>query len=107
MEYDDNRLLEMHEAIGFTSGKLRLLFALRFLIIAVIGSALGIALSVLFSNRTLSTVLRSVGVSNFISKYRTETILIPVLLLLGCFFLFAYLASRKVKKVEIRELVIE
>jgi ABC-type antimicrobial peptide transport system permease subunit len=73
----------------------------------VIGSAIGTVLSLLFSSRTLSTVLRSVGISNFISKYRTETILIPVLLLLGCFFLFAYLASRKVKQVEIRELVIE
>ncbi|MBR5938541.1 MAG: FtsX-like permease family protein [Clostridiales bacterium] len=103
----ERRDLGIYKAIGFTSGKLRLLFALRFLIIAVIGSALGIVLSILFSNQTLSTVLRSVGVSNFISKYRTETILIPVLLLLGCFFLFAYLASRKVKKVEIRELVIE
>ena len=103
----ERRDLGIYKAIGFTSGKLRLLFALRFLIIAVIGSALGIVLSILLSSRTLSTVLRSVGVSNFISKYRTETILIPVLLLLGCFFLFAYLASRKVKKVEIRELVIE
>ena len=103
----ERRDLGIYKAIGFTSGKLRLLFALRFLIIAVIGSALGIVLSVLFSNRTLSTVLRSVGVSNFTSKYRTETILIPVLLLLGCFFLFAYMAARKVKKVEIRELVIE
>ena len=103
----ERRDLGIYKAIGFTSGKLRLLFALRFLIIAVIGSAIGTILSLLFSSRTLSAVLRSVGISNFISKYRPDTILIPVLLLLGCFFLFAYMAARKVKKVEIRELVIE
>ena len=103
----ERRDLGIYKAIGFTSKKLRLLFAIRFLIIAVIGSAIGSVLSMLFSNRTLSMILRSVGISNFISKYRTDTILIPVLLLLGCFFLFAYLAARRVKKVEIRELVIE
>ena len=103
----ERRDLGIYKAIGFTSRKLRVLFAIRFLIIAVIGSAIGTVLSLLFSSRTLSTVLRSVGISNFISKYRPDTVLIPVLLLLGCFFLFDYMAARKVKKVEIRELVIE
>jgi ABC-type antimicrobial peptide transport system permease subunit len=73
----------------------------------VIGSAIGTVLSLLFSSKGLSMLLRSVGICNFISNYRTETILIPVILLLGCFFLFAYISARKVKKVEIRELVIE
>ncbi|MBO7564100.1 MAG: FtsX-like permease family protein [Clostridiales bacterium] len=103
----ERRDLGIYKAIGFTSRKLRSLFALRFLIIAVIGSAIGTVLSLLFSSKGLSMLLRSVGICNFISNYRTETILIPVILLLGCFFLFAYISARKVKKVEIRELVIE
>ena len=103
----ERRDLGIYKAIGFTSRKLRLLFALRFLIIAVIGSAIGIVLSRLFSSKALSMILRSCGISNFISKYQADTILIPVIILLGCFFLFAYIAARKVKKVEIRELVIE
>ncbi|MBO4474259.1 MAG: ABC transporter permease [Clostridiales bacterium] len=103
----ERRDLGIYKAIGFTSRKLRLLFALRFLIIAVIGSAIGTALSLLFSSRGLSILLRSVGICNFISRYQPDTILIPVCILLLCFFLFAYISARKVKKVEIRELVIE
>ena len=103
----ERRDLGIYKAVGFTSGKLRLLFAMRFLIVGIIGSAIGCALSFLFSNRALRMALRSVGVTNFLSNYSAETIVIPVVLLLISFFLFAYIVSRKVKKVEIRELVIE
>lgn len=103
----ERRDLGIYKAVGFTSGKLRLLFAVRFLIVGIIGSAIGCALSFIFSSRALKVVLRNVGVTNFISNYSADTIVIPVILLLISFFLFAYIVSRKVKKVEIRELVIE
>ncbi|MBO4928493.1 MAG: ABC transporter permease [Clostridiales bacterium] len=103
----ERRDLGIYKAIGFTSGKLRLLFALRFFLVAIIGSAIGAVLSLLFSFKVLNRMLRSMGVTNFVAPYTTETVVIPVVLLVAGFFLFAYLVSRKVKKVEIRELVIE
>ncbi len=99
--------LGIFKAIGFTSAKLRLMFAIRFLIVGVIGSAIGCALSLLFSTKALNKMLYSMGVTNFVSNYRPETVLIPLVLLLAGFFVFAFLVSKKVKKVQIRELVIE
>ena len=103
----ERRDLGIFKAIGFTSGKLRFLFAIRFLIVGILGSVLGIVLSLFFSGKLLTALLRSMGVSNFVSRYNVESILIPVIILLGFSFLFAFLVSRKVKNVEIRELVIE
>lgn len=103
----ERRDLGIYKAIGFTSRKLRLLFALRFFLVSIFGSVIGLILSVFFSCKILSRMLHSMGVTNFVAPYTTDTIVIPVLLLLAGFFLFAYLVSRKVKKVEIRELVIE
>jgi len=95
----------IYKAIGFTSKKLRLQFAVRFLIISIIGSAIGSLLSFAFSGKTLSFVLRQIGVSSFAVDFTAATLIIPVSLICICFFIFAYFVSRKIKKVEIKELI--
>lgn len=95
------------KAIGFTSLHLRFQFAVRFLIVAVAGSAFGVLLSILFSGRMLSSLLRNIGVTSFTVCYTPLTFTAPILLICFCFFLFAFLISGKIKKVEIRELVTE
>lgn len=97
----------IYKAIGFTSTSLRLQFAFRFLIVAGIGSVLGVILSVLFSSRLVNTLLRLMGITNFESDFTVGSILLPVLLLCICFFLFAYLVSGRIKRVAVRELVTE
>jgi len=103
----ERRDLGIYKAIGFTSGKLRLLFAIRFLIVAAIGSAIGCVMSLLLSETILNKLLYSMGVCSFLSDYMADTVLIPLVLLIVGFFLFAYLVSGKVRKVQTRELVIE
>ncbi|MGN0637121.1 MAG: FtsX-like permease family protein [Huintestinicola sp.] len=97
----------IYKALGFTSGRLQLCFALRFLIISVIGGAIGTALSLMFSDRLLSLLLKNIGISCFDSKITAFTAAVPVLLICLCFFTFAYFSSGKIKRVEIRELVSE
>ena len=99
--------LGIYKAIGFTSGKLRLMFAIRFLIVGILGSAIGCVFSILFSSKAVNKMLYSMGVTNFVSDYQIDTVLIPLILLLVGFFLFAYFVSRKVKRVQTRELVVE
>lgn len=48
----------IYKALGFTTGKLRLQFAVRFLIISIIGSAIGSLLSTVLSGKLLSTLLK-------------------------------------------------
>ncbi|MCI7767235.1 MAG: FtsX-like permease family protein [Oscillospiraceae bacterium] len=97
----------IYKALGFTSDRLRLCFAVRFLIISVIGGAVGAVLSALFSGRLLSLLLKNIGISCFESKISFFTASVPVIIICLCFFVFAYFSSGKIKRVEIRELVSE
>lgn len=95
------------KAIGFTTDVLRRQFAIRFLVVAGIGSLVGLGLNLLFNNKMLSALLRMVGISNFPADYTLFTVVFPIAVICGCCFLFAYISSRNIKKVEVRELIVE
>lgn len=97
----------IYKAMGFTSGNLRLQFALRFLIVSVLGSVIGAILSVMFSGRLLSVLLRGIGITHLAVDFTPFTFIMPVSLICVCFFVFAYFVSRKIKHVVVRELVVE
>lgn len=97
----------IYKAMGFTSRRLRLQFALRFLFISILGAGLGIAASLFLSNRMLNVLLKSMGVTNFNTEYTLFNLLFPSVLTGLCFFLFSYLASAKIKSVSARELIVE
>ena len=97
----------IYKSLGFTSGNLRRQFAVRFLIVALIGSLIGTILCAAFSGKLLSRLLRLIGVSNLVVAFTPATFLIPIALICICFFVFSYVASRRMKQVEIKELVAE
>lgn len=97
----------IYKALGFTAAKLRLQFAVRFSMVAVFGAMAGCGLAALFAEGMLSAILRQIGISSFQVTFHFSTFAVPILLICICFFLFSYVASRKVKRVEVRELVQE
>lgn len=97
----------IYKAIGFSSNRLRFGFAIRFLIIAVIGSVLSTILSVPLSERILSLLFGLIGLSRLSLEYTFISILVPFAVISLSYFVFAYLVSRKIKKVAIKELVVE
>lgn len=97
----------IYKSLGFTSSKLRLQFAVRFLIMSLIGSVFGIGLSVLFTKNALTEVLKLTGISSVNAQFTALSFIVPISIIAVSFFVFAYFASRKIKKVEIKELVIE
>ena len=103
----ERRDIGIYKAIGFTTRKLRLGFGIRFFIIAILGSVLGAILSVLFSAKVLGAVLSLIGLSRVTLEYSFLAVFIPTVAIALSFFLFAYLASSKIRKVEIKELIIE
>ena len=103
----ERRDIGIYKALGFTSKKLRLQFAVRFLIVSVIGSVLGSILSLCFTEKVLTVIFREIGIASFNAQFTFVAFIVPVVLICVCFFIFAYFASRKIKKVEIKELVIE
>lgn len=95
------------KSLGFSAGGLRIQFAFRFMIIAVIGSVIGGICSVFLTKPLLELLLRIVGVTRIESIITFTTFIIPALLICLSFFIFAYFAARKINKVEIRELISE
>lgn len=97
----------IYKSLGFTVTSLRFQFAIRFLIISILGSAFGILLCSLFSEKLLNALLRNAGITNFPTSINSFTIIAPVTLACVCFFVFSYIASRKIKTVAVKFLVTE
>ena len=94
-------------AIGFSVSGLRRQYALRFLLIAVIGSAIGCGCAAAFSERLLSAMLRFLGITRFQAPVTPSVFLVPGLAVCAAFLVFSYISSRRVKSVSVRELVTE
>lgn len=103
----ERRDIGIYKAIGFTSERLRIQFAFRFLVVAVIGAALGTVLSLTFSAKLLGGFLGLIGLSQVSVDFTPVTVMVPIAVMSACFFFFAYLVSGKIKSVAIRELVVE
>lgn len=99
--------LGIYKAIGFTSGKLRLTFALRFCLVAVMGSVIGILLAVACTDPLVSAVMKLAGISNFASYPGLGEILFPAGVVTILFMIFAYLAAGRIKKVAVTILMRE
>lgn len=97
----------IYKALGFTVRQLRLQFSFRFLIVSMIGAAVGIVFCVFLCPTMMEALLRGMGVTNFVTDYTPDVIVLPVCMICVCFFLFAYMVSGKIKKVEVRELIAE
>lgn len=97
----------IYKAVGFKASKLRIQFAFRFLIVSLIGSAAGGILSYFFSEKMLGILLKSIGITSVKTDVFATSFEIPILIVCLSFLIFSYIVSGKIRKVEIRELVIE
>ena len=105
--YKEKRDLGIYKSLGFTAGQLRMSFALRFCMMAVIGSVLGNVLSGLFTDSLVTAMLTMCGVSRFESSLNPLQMLFSGVVVSGLFLIFAYLAAGKIKKVEPSILIVE
>lgn len=99
--------MAIYKTIGFSSGRLRLTFSLRFGIIATIGSVIGIFLAMFLTDPIVSSVMKLCGISNFASSPSIGGALLPAVVVILLFIGFAYLASVKIKKSYVTILIAE
>ena len=97
----------IYKAVGFKCTKLRLQFSVRFLIVALISSSFGIILSLLLSESLFEWMFKNIGVVTFKIQLSAGTVIIPAVTICICFFVFAFIVSRQVKKVDVKELITE
>ena len=90
--------LSIYCAMGFSVGKLRRSFALRFGLIALLGSILGTILSNFLTDPLAGMLMRLEGISNFSSHPAVFTVVLPGIIVDTLFILFAYLAAGKIRK---------
>lgn len=103
----EQRDLAIYRVMGFSTRKLRIAFALRFGIVAVIGSGVGVYLGTVLSDVLVSTVMKFAGISNFSSTPSVQSIIFPVAIVTLLFMIFAYCAAVKIKSENLTQLITE
>lgn len=103
----EKRNLSIYKALGFTTTQLRSTFAIRYGIVAVMGSIAGIIISALLTDTMAGTLMKLYGISNFASSPSLMMVLLPGIVVSMLFACFAYLTSRSITKLEMNELVSE
>lgn len=97
----------IYKAVGLSSRMLQRIFALRFGLIAIIGSVIGTLLAFIFTDPIVASIMKLAGISNFTSSPSIEIIIFPAFIVSISFTFFAYLAARKIKRVELMILISE
>lgn len=103
----ERRNLGIYRAIGFSGRTLRRQFAFRFLITATLGALIGIVANLTLSDAVLGSIMRLIGISHFRSEHTLRAMLIPFILVILSFYVFSWFTARRVKQVDIRELITE
>ena len=103
----EQRDLSIYRAMGFSSGQLRCSFALRFGMIALLGSTLGAILSAFLTDPLVAMLMRMEGISNFSSQPDIFTAVLPGIVVIVLFLLFAYSAAGKIGKTSLASLAEE
>jgi len=97
----------IYKAIGFSDRRLRASFALRFGMVALLGSAVGILLAHLLTDPLVSSVMKMAGISNFASHPTMSSVLLPAGVVTLLFVVFAWVAARKIKTTDLTLLIAE
>ena len=97
--------LGIYKAIGFSSGTLRLTFALRFAFVSVFGGLAGTLLAAAVTDPLVSTVMKLAGISNFVSNPNFVSVILPMVVVTVLFAVFGWLSAGKIKKVPLTVLV--
>ena len=103
----EKRDIGILKALGFTSGQLRAAFALRFGLAAVPGAAIGTGLAAALTDPLVSAVMKMAGISNFVSRAAIGNTLFPAVAVILLFTCFAYVASWRIKNVDLAVLITE
>lgn len=97
----------VYKTIGFTSARLRLFFTLRFCIVSLAGTIMGIFFSALLTDPVVAMLLRMFGISNFSSYMTLSNALLPAVTVIGFSALFSWIMSAKINRYRLVALIAE
>lgn len=103
----EQRDMGIYKALGFTNRSLRLSFSLRFAMIALPGSVIGLILAAFLTDPIVSAAMKLAGISNFASSPSMVSVLLPALTVTLLFTGFAFLTAGRLKKTDVTILISE
>ncbi len=103
----ERQSLGIYKAFGFTSNNLRFQYCFRFLFAAGIGCILGAIVFLLFGNKIDGAMLSLAGITSFEAPVTWFNLGLPILLICLTVFISSFVTMRKVKKVDVKTLIIE
>ncbi|MCH5342071.1 MAG: ABC transporter permease [Acetatifactor sp.] len=99
--------MAIYKSMGLSSGRLRISFALRFLVVVIIGTGIGICLSAFFADPVIGRIFRMFGIGEFHSGFSILGMVLPMVTIPLLFFGFALAFSAKLKRISIVKLISE
>ncbi len=97
--YKEQHDLGIYKSLGFSCVRLRITFAIRFMAVALVGSILGIVISIFITDPFTTILLKLCGISSFTSNPGLWQMLWPGIIVVVLFSVFAYIAAGRIKKV--------
>ena len=99
--------MAIYKSLGLSSVRLRISFALRFLIVTIIGTVIGICLSAICADSAIGSIFRMFGIGEFHSGFSVLGTVLPMAAIPLLFFGSAFVFSAKLKQVSIVNLISE
>ena len=99
--------MAIYKSMGLSSGRLRISFALRFLVVVIIGTGIGICLSAFFADSVVGRIFRMFGIGEFHSGFSILGTILPMITIPLLFFGFSLAFSAKLKQISIVKLISE
>ena len=105
--HNEVKQLGIYKASGFTSTSIRTQFALRFAIIFTLGAFLGGILSGIILTPVFSILFSTFGSTHMTIDFYPSLYLIPLVFVMVISYVAAYVASARIKKVDVNVLITE
>lgn len=101
----EQKNLAIYKSIGYTSGALRVSFGIRYGMVAMAGAVLGTVISAFAADSLLSALLGNFGIGDVHVAVRIGRMLWTAGIIILFVFLFAVLASGKIRHISVKELL--
>ncbi|MCM1183056.1 MAG: hypothetical protein NC337_06765 [Roseburia sp.] len=99
--------MAIYKSLGLHTGKLRISFALRFLIVVFAGAVLGAVASEILADPLIGAVFKSFGIGEFTAGFSVLGNVMPLVVIPVLFALSAWIYSARLSRVSIVELIAE
>ncbi|NCC44781.1 MAG: FtsX-like permease family protein, partial [Clostridia bacterium] len=97
--------MAIYRSMGLSTEKIRISFALRFVLLTIIGVMIGLFISQIIGDRMIGQVFQMFGIGEFSSTFSVLGIIVPGIIVPVIFFLFAWLFSCRIAKISIINLM--